>query len=103
PGGVEPPYGGFADLCLTTWLRRRGGSESVGRRSNNQADRPELRDRREGHRLVRRKAHLADIGLHRLAIPRPAHEFVPLVRRRDELKAAQAVQIGERPAAMVRS
>ena len=23
PGGFEPPNGGFADLCLTTWLRRR--------------------------------------------------------------------------------
>ena len=22
PGGFEPPNGGFADLCLTTWLRR---------------------------------------------------------------------------------
>ena len=21
PGGFEPPNGGFADLCLTTWLR----------------------------------------------------------------------------------
>ena len=25
PGGFEPPYRGFADLCLTTWLRRREG------------------------------------------------------------------------------
>ena len=24
PGGFEPPHRGFADLCLTTWLRRRG-------------------------------------------------------------------------------
>ncbi len=24
PGGFEPPHGGFADLCLTTWLRRQG-------------------------------------------------------------------------------
>ena len=24
-GGIEPPYKGFADLCLTAWLRRRGG------------------------------------------------------------------------------
>ncbi len=24
PGGFEPPNGGFADLCLTTWLRRQG-------------------------------------------------------------------------------
>jgi hypothetical protein len=24
PGGFEPPSGGFADLCLTTWLRHRG-------------------------------------------------------------------------------
>ncbi len=23
PGGFEPPNGGFADLCLTTWLRRQ--------------------------------------------------------------------------------
>ena len=23
PGGFEPPNGGFADLCLTPWLRRR--------------------------------------------------------------------------------
>ena len=23
PGGFEPPHRGFADLCLTTWLRRR--------------------------------------------------------------------------------
>ena len=22
-GGIEPPYRDFADLCLTTWLRRR--------------------------------------------------------------------------------
>src|SRR5215210_2273551 len=25
PVGIEPTNGGFADLCLTTWLRRRGG------------------------------------------------------------------------------
>jgi hypothetical protein len=24
PVGIEPTNGGFADLCLTTWLRRRG-------------------------------------------------------------------------------
>jgi hypothetical protein len=23
PVGIEPTNGGFADLCLTTWLRRR--------------------------------------------------------------------------------
>ena len=23
PDGIEPSDGGFADLCLTTWLRRR--------------------------------------------------------------------------------
>ena len=23
-GGIEPPSKGFADLCLTTWLPRRG-------------------------------------------------------------------------------
>ena len=23
PAGIEPASGGFADLCLTTWLRRR--------------------------------------------------------------------------------
>ena len=26
PIGIEPMNGGFADLCLTTWLRRRRGS-----------------------------------------------------------------------------
>ena len=25
PGGFEPPHRGFADLCLTTWLRRLEG------------------------------------------------------------------------------
>src|SRR6476469_7781141 len=25
PVGIEPTNGGFADLCLTTWLRRRKG------------------------------------------------------------------------------
>ena len=25
-GGIEPPSKGFADLCLTTWLPRRGES-----------------------------------------------------------------------------
>ena len=32
PGGFEPPNGGFADLCLTTWLRRHeknGGDERL--------------------------------------------------------------------------
>jgi hypothetical protein len=23
PGGIEPPNKGFADLCLTAWLRRQ--------------------------------------------------------------------------------
>ena len=26
--GVEPANKGFADLCLTTWLRRHGGAEN---------------------------------------------------------------------------
>ncbi len=29
--GVEPVNGGFADLCLTTWLRRHGQSIHAGR------------------------------------------------------------------------
>ena len=28
-GGVEPPNKGFADLCLTTWLRRRNREGAV--------------------------------------------------------------------------
>jgi hypothetical protein len=27
-GGIEPPNKGFADLCLTTWLRRHKKLES---------------------------------------------------------------------------
>src|SRR5690606_7920254 len=36
PGGFEPPNRGFADLCLTTWLRGRGGVawNLVGRAGN---------------------------------------------------------------------
>jgi hypothetical protein len=29
PVGIEPTNGGFADLCLTTWLRRRGREASA--------------------------------------------------------------------------
>ena len=29
PGGFEPPHRGFADLCLTTWLRRRAEAEPI--------------------------------------------------------------------------
>ena len=28
--GIEPTNGGFADLCLTTWLRRRGEEKLFG-------------------------------------------------------------------------
>ena len=28
-GGIEPPDKGFADLCLTTWLPRRGADDLV--------------------------------------------------------------------------
>ena len=30
--GIEPMNKGFADLCLTTWLRRRNGDEGGGMR-----------------------------------------------------------------------
>src|SRR5262245_19592130 len=33
PVGIEPTNGGFADLCLTTWLRRRGTTKLPGRAS----------------------------------------------------------------------
>ena len=41
-GGIEPPNKGFADLCLTTWLPRRGrgnvfpnGTAPTPRKSNS--------------------------------------------------------------------
>src|SRR5262245_36602173 len=37
PVGIEPTNGGFADLCLTTWLRRRSG-EGVTPPPEPQAD-----------------------------------------------------------------
>ena len=37
--GFEPVNGGFADLCLTTWLRRRNADSSIlARRCQNAID-----------------------------------------------------------------
>ena len=35
--GIEPMNKGFADLCLTTWLRRRRKVESIREKGENYA------------------------------------------------------------------
>src|SRR5258708_4023938 len=45
--GIEPMYRGFADLCLTAWLRRRGRGDDTGllRRESNGVGEPHAQDR----------------------------------------------------------
>ena len=62
PGGFEPPNGGFADLCLTTWLRRRhmrGGFATGG-----------AAHRRAGNRTRTGDPHLGKVVLYQLSYSR---------------------------------
>ena len=85
PGGFEPPNGGFADLCLTTWLRRRyEGGAAVGRRPPEAvggASRPHQRRHRvaaglpvsrAGNRTRTGDPHLGKVVLYQLSYSRVA-------------------------------
>ena len=66
PGGFEPPNGGFADLCLTTWLRRRMRRRGA---ENRIAD-PRPPSSRAGNRTRTGDPHLGKVVLYQLSYSR---------------------------------
>jgi hypothetical protein len=61
--GIEPMNRGFADLCLTTWLRRR---DSPDRKKGSGLERPLFRERIDGagDEIRTRDFHLGKVTLY---------------------------------------
>ena len=72
PGGFEPPNGGFADLCLTTWLRRQNEG---GRGRLSTASPP-----RAGNGTRTRDPNLGKVVLYQLSYSRMGREAMDLYR-----------------------
>ena len=69
PGGFEPPNGGFADLCLTTWLRRRNYQHEEGGRWTCHSPLPQVATR-AGNRTRTGDPHLGKVVLYQLSYSR---------------------------------
>src|SRR5207237_10855707 len=74
PVGIERTNRGFADLCLTTWLRRRFLSAELNRRRNCDASYEDIRDDYR-HRVDQHAVERPQTRGHALHPPQPHRTF----------------------------
>ena len=72
-GGFEPPNGGFADPCLTTWLRRPEGNAKALPRGRARVD----HENGAGNGIRTRDLNLGKVALYQLSYSRRKSRLIP--------------------------